>query len=277
MARTRAFSRSVSSVAGRLCRSAPDVLDSRRVRERAAGGQGPVRNFCDAPYAALVTDSAPPRHRPPRSLRLAGGMTLAFLSAYFRRTLKRRSMSLMAESYAMTAEQLLQLPSGRWRYELVEGALRQMTPAGRAHGRIAARVGTSLGAFVDRHHLGETYAAETGFVLRRAPDTVRAPDASFVSADRLGALAPSAEGYLEGAPDLAVEVLSPSDQPRDVRRKVADWLSAGCRAVVVLDPRRGSALVYRSDRPVQTLAAGAELSVPDVVPGWSVRVSDLFG
>lgn len=185
-------------------------------------------------------------------------------------------MSLMTESYAMTAEQLLQLPSGRWRYELIKGVLRQMTPAGRAHGRIAARLGTSLGAFVDRHGLGETYAAETGFVLGRSPDTVRAPDASFVSAGRLEVIAPSADRYLDGAPDLAVEVLSPSDRPSDVRRKVADWLSAGCRAVVVLDPRRETAVLYRPDRPPQWLTADAELSVPEVVPGWSMRVADLF-
>lgn len=185
-------------------------------------------------------------------------------------------MSVMAESYAMTAEQLLQLPSGRWRYELIEGALRQMTPAGRAHGKIAARIGASLGAFVDRHDLGEAYAAETGFVLRRSPDTVRAPAASFVSAGRLGTAGVSIDAYLDGAPDLAVEVLSPSDKRHDVRQKVADWLSARCRAVAVLDPRRKTAVLYRPNGQVQALAADSELAVPEVVPGWSVRIPDLF-
>lgn len=81
-------------------------------------------------------------------------------------------MTQMSESGLMTADELLRLPRGTWRYELVDGALRKMTPAGHVHGRVAAEVGANLTLFVRKQGLGETYAAETGFLLRRGPDTV---------------------------------------------------------------------------------------------------------
>lgn len=120
-----------------------------------------------------------------------------------------------------------------------------------------------------------TYAAETGFLLRREPDTVRAPDAAFVSGVRVEAAGTSA-GYFPGAPDLAVEVISPSDTPSEVDRKVADWIGSGCRVVVVLDPGRRMATIHRPGAPVETLAAGDHLALPDLLPGWSVHLDDLY-
>ena len=175
-----------------------------------------------------------------------------------------------------TAEELLQLPSGPWRHELVKGQLRVMTPAGHVHGRVAARVLISLGTFVQTRRLGVTYAAETGFVLERAPDTVRAPDASFVSNARLAVSLVSPKGYFSGPPDLAIEVISPSDRRVEVDEKAHAWLSAGCLAVVILDPETESAAIHRPDHQVDRLGPDAELAVEDVLPGWSVPLADLF-
>jgi Uma2 family endonuclease len=187
-------------------------------------------------------------------------------------------MARMAiESGVTTAEELIKLPSGQWRYELVDGVLRRMTPAGQTHGRAAARIGARLTAFVDEHKLGATYAAETGFLLRRSPDTVRAPDASFVTNARLATLELSPRGYFPGAPNLAVEVLSPDDSHSEVEEKAADWLASGCEVVVLLDPRRQVAIVRRPDAPARTLSASDELAVEDLLPGWSVTVGELFG
>ena len=109
---------------------------------------------------------------------------------------------------------------------MVEGEIREMAPAGARHGRAALRVGQRIAQYVEPRRIGEAFAAETGFRIRRDPDTVRAPDASFVSNERLpvGGL-PS--GFLDFAPDLAVEVVSPGDSADAVQSKAEGWLAAG--------------------------------------------------
>ena len=135
----------------------------------------------------------------------------------------------------MTVDELLAMPHNGYRYELVQGELRQMALAGRQHGRIAAKIGGCLEAFVVKNGLGETYAAGTGFIIDTAPDTVRAPDVSFVSRERAEATAEE-RGFFPGAPDLAVEVISPNDRYSEIEEKVSDWLRAGTQMVVVIDP-----------------------------------------
>jgi Uma2 family endonuclease len=181
-----------------------------------------------------------------------------------------------AQSSFMTADELIQLPSGTWRYELIDGVLRRMTPAGHVHGRVAAEVGAHLTLFVRQHRLGETYAAETGFLLRRSPDTVRAPDAAFVSRERLASMTLLPEGYFPGPPDLAVEVLSPSDTVREVAAKTADWLASGCRAVLELDPATKTAMLHRPDRTAEHFASTASVMLDDLLPGWSIPLAELF-
>ncbi len=181
-----------------------------------------------------------------------------------------------AQSGLMTAEELLRLPRGTWRYELLQGELRQMTPAGHTHGKVAARVAARLGPFVEAHGLGEVYAAETGFILRRAPDTVRAPDAAFVRAARLAAMNLSPEGYFPGAPDFAVEVISPSDTDREVTAKNADWLDSGCLAVLVIDPAVRTARLLRPGCAPQVFGPAGVVTVDDLLPGWSLPLEDLF-
>ncbi len=151
-----------------------------------------------------------------------------------------------------------------------------MSPAGHTHGKIAARFTAALAPFVEDHGLGETYAAETGFLLRTRPDTVRAPDVAFVGTERLEAAAGSADGFFPGPPDLAVEVVSPSDSAAQVQEKVMAWLAAGVRVVVALDPSRKIAAVHRSRAEATFLSGAQELTIPELLPGWSLNLAKLF-
>ena len=175
----------------------------------------------------------------------------------------------------MTADELLAMPHNGYRCELVQGELRQMAPAGRQHGRIAAKIGSCLEAFVANNGLGETYAAETGFIIDTAPDTVRAPDVSFVSRERAEATAEE-RGFFPGAPDLAVEVISPNDRYNEVEEKVSDWLQAGTQMVVVIDPHQRTAAVYRAPDDICIFTEGDMLDGGDVVPGWRMPLADVF-
>lgn len=175
----------------------------------------------------------------------------------------------------VTADELLVSPRGAGRYELVDGVLRRMTPAGHVHGRIAARIGGRLLAFVESHQLGEVYAAETGFLLRRSPDTVRAPDAAFVRRERLASMTLQPQGYFPGPPDLAVEVLSPSDSRAEIEAKVADWLTSGCRLVLVLNPATRTAELHRRTS-VESFTSPEVVTFGDVVSGCTVDLADLF-
>jgi Uma2 family endonuclease len=183
---------------------------------------------------------------------------------------------MTVETSLLTAEDLLRLPRGTWRYELLKGELRRMSPAGHTHGKVAARVTAHLLKFVEDNGLGEVYAAETGFIVRRAPDTVRAPDVAFVRAEKLHESPQSVEGFFQGAPDVAVEVVSPSDSYSEVEGKVAEWLEAGALVVVVLDPGRRAGAVHRPGTQVVLLSNADTLSIPDVLPGWSLPLQAIF-
>src|SRR3954467_9017156 len=152
----------------------------------------------------------------------------------------------MTTTTIVTADELLALPTGMGkRYELVAGELRVMSPAGWVHGEIVANIAELVGAIIRQQKLGRRFGAETGFLLRRDPDTVRAPDFAFIGNEHLPKVSPS-EAYWPGAPDLAVEVLSPSDTSGEVAEKVEEWLAAGCAAVWVVDPKLKTVTIYRS-------------------------------
>ena len=175
----------------------------------------------------------------------------------------------------LTAEELLMLSAPGRRYELVKGELYEMPPAGANHGNIAMTIGALIHAHVRSRSLGYVFAAETGFILRRDPDTVRAPDAAFVSRDRI----PEGEmpaGFLELAPDLVVEVLSPGDRAREVREKVRDWLAVGTRLVWLIRPGDLSVEVLAPSQPTRLLGIADDLEGGDVLPGFRCSVEELL-
>ena len=175
----------------------------------------------------------------------------------------------------VTAEELLHMPDDGLRYELVRGELRKMVPAGNVHGRVAMNLGTSLNNHVKARDLGTVYAAETGFRLAGDPDTVRAPDVAFVSRERIEAVG-EVEGYWPGAPDLAVEVISPGDSHVEVEEKIFDWLEAGTKMVLTVNPRKRSITVYRSLTDITVLTEKDVLDGVDVVPGFRLAVREVF-
>jgi Uma2 family endonuclease len=175
----------------------------------------------------------------------------------------------------MTADQLLELPDDGRRRELVGGFLVSEPPASFRHGDMAAEIFRRLIEFARQHDLGRVVSTETGFLLARDPDTVRAPDVAFVSRstiERAGRF----RGFFPGAPDLAVEVLSPSERPADVHAKSGDYLAAGTRLVWVVDPSRRQVRVHRSLLKPSILDVADTLEGDDVLPGFRVRVALLF-
>jgi Uma2 family endonuclease len=178
------------------------------------------------------------------------------------------------DTRVMTADELLAMPDDGKRYELVQGELRMMSPAGGRHGRIALKLARRLGDFVEAHGLGVTYAAETGFLLQRNPDTVRAPDVAFVSQESLGKLA-DYPGFLPLAPDLVAEVVSPNDSSSDVEEKALDWLAAGVTIVLVVDPQTKTIRDYRSAQEIRVYAQGL-IDLGIVLAGCRLDVSELF-
>jgi Uma2 family endonuclease len=182
---------------------------------------------------------------------------------------------MAVEAEILTAEQLWRMPDDGMRRELVRGRLRVMTPSGAEHGRVAMRVGRLLAGYVDQHDLGVAFAAETGFVLAHDPDTVRAPDAAFVSKERADEVGRTAR-FWPGAPDFAAEVVSPDDSFREVEEKALAWLHAATKIVLVLDPARQTATLYRGKGEARVHQGEDTIDLSDAVPGWRVVVSELF-
>lgn len=185
------------------------------------------------------------------------------------------AISMSTRRQTTTADELLRMPDDGFRYELVKGELRKMSPAGQKHGRIAMRVATPLDNHVSANNLGTVYAAETGFLLSSNPDTVRAPDVAFISQEKLDKVG-EVEGYWPGAPDLAVEVISPSDTYAEVEEKVLEWLEAGAKMVVVINPRKSAVTVYRSLTDIIVLTEDDTLDGENIVRGWKMSVKDIF-
>jgi Uma2 family endonuclease len=182
----------------------------------------------------------------------------------------------MSTTTLITADELLAMPMGMGkRYELVAGELRVMSPGGWRHGNVISRLTARLAIFVEQHGLGITFGAETGFRLASNPDTVRSPDASFIAKENLPQREPK-DGFWPGAPDLAVEVLSPGDRTGEVDEKIEAWLAAGCAAVWIVDPKLETATFYLSRTDVRVKTAGELLTGDPVVPGFSCSVDELF-
>ncbi len=174
----------------------------------------------------------------------------------------------------VTAGELGRMPNSR-ACELIEGVIKRMSPAGWKHGEVSADFVRRLAQHVKDQDLGKTFSTETGFTIARDPDTVRAPDAAFIRKDHLPATPPE-DAFWPGPPDLAVEVISPSDTTGEIDDKVKAWLDAGSAMVWVVNPKWRSVTVYRSATDIKTLTENDELSGEDVLPGFRCRLREIF-
>ena len=181
------------------------------------------------------------------------------------------------ERRLMTAEELAALPDDGIRREIVRGELLTMSPTGGRHGRVANLIAYFLTDFSRRNSLhGEILTNDVGVILQRDPDTLRAPDVAYFQRETL----PDGEvpvGFFEGvAPDIVVEVISPSDRPGAVLAKAAEWLRGGAQLVWLVDPEDQSVLILRSGHNIRALGGEDTLDAEPVLPGFAVPVQELF-
>src|SRR6266508_6524195 len=175
----------------------------------------------------------------------------------------------------MTVDEFEAMPDDGNQYELIRGVRRQMPAGGLRHGDIGSGIIIDLGLHVRVHNLGRVFNADTGFRIFSDEQTVYQPDVAFVRAHRLPSLAEQDRvGRL--APDLVVEVVSPTDRMSDVLDKVADYLRAGVPLVWVVEPKRRVVTVYRPDRSPRELGEDQELDGEEIVPGFRLAVADIF-
>ena len=178
----------------------------------------------------------------------------------------------------LTEDDLLRMPDDGNRHELVEGELRTMAPTGYEHGRCTSNLSLLLATHVRKNQLGDVLAAETGFVIARTADgrvTVRAPDVAFVPRGRVPAGADTSR-FLELAPDLVAETLSPSDTAVEVEEKIASWLKAGVRAALVVNPASRTVTVHRAQSAISRLTDADDLDLSDILEGFRCRVAEIF-
>src|SRR6266567_1779968 len=172
-----------------------------------------------------------------------------------------------------TADELEQLPDDdSVQIELDEGELITMPPAGEEHGDYGNQIGFVLTRYVREHKLGKVYSADTGF--RLSGDTVRAPDVAFVRRERVESI--RSKGFAKGAPDLAVEIFSPSDNVRQLMRKVKQYFAAGCHTVWIVYPERREINVLDASGADRLLTVADTIEAPELLPGFSVPVSEFF-
>jgi Uma2 family endonuclease len=175
----------------------------------------------------------------------------------------------------MTAEEFGKRPDPGYPEELVRGEVVPMAVPDRRHGYVCLKTGRIFAAFTDEHDLGRVMSNDSGVITERGPDTVRGADVAFYSYARLPR-GPLAKGYGPEVPELVVEVRSPSDRWGEIHIKVAEYLKAGVRIVVVLDPDPQTAHVFAGDEPPQSLASDEDLTLPGALDGFVVRVGKFF-
>ena len=185
--------------------------------------------------------------------------------------------TIMAQqSRTITADELWCMPDdGYHRYELDRGRLLTMAPAGTLHGAVTFRLGAALVNYVDASRAGVVLGGESGFKLESDPDTVLAPDVAFIARDRIpvGGLPVR---FWTGAPDLAVEVLSPSDRRSEVNRKIARYLRLGVKQVWFVEPTARRITVHKPEKTPVVLLEADTLDGGDLLPGFQYQLSRLF-
>ncbi len=174
----------------------------------------------------------------------------------------------------LTAEQFARLDDdGKYRLQLEQGRVIREPRPGELHGSLIVRLGRFLDEFAEQHELGRV-VADVGVITERGPDTVRGPDVAFTARARMNAY--PQPGFLESAPDLCVEILSPSNRASRMQQKVVEYLDNGARLVWVIDPARRTATEYRSRSDIRILGLQDALVGYDVLPGFELSLSRLF-
>ncbi len=173
----------------------------------------------------------------------------------------------------VTAEELFEM-GDIGRCELIKGEIIHMAPASAEHGDVSAELLRLIANHVRANQLGKVFAAETGFVIARNPDTTRAPDVAFLRKERVPAK--FKRGFFDGPPDLAVEVVSPSDTHSELAAKVDEWLSAGTISVWVVDPPNRTIEVSRAQNQIRRYSVRDILNDEPLLPGFSLSLKDLF-
>jgi Uma2 family endonuclease len=179
----------------------------------------------------------------------------------------------MSAKTLLTADELEQMPDDdSVRTELDEGELITMPPTGLDHSYRENEIGSILRSYVKRNRLGRIYVGEPGF--RLSPGTVRAPDIAFVRQERLEGL--KSKGFGKGAPDLAVEIFSPSDSVPQLMRKVKQYFAAGCHTVWIVYPDTREIHVLEASGADRILRDTDTMEAPELLPGFSVPVAEFF-
>jgi Uma2 family endonuclease len=183
-------------------------------------------------------------------------------------------MTLSTEKKVWTDEEFMALSRDGHRYELVNGEVLDMGNSGMEHGGIGSLLGGLLAIYVKQHKLGIVCDSSTAFTLKTG--NKRSPDVSFVAKDRLKGLKRPPRGFFQGSPDLAVEILSPSNTVEEIHDKIVEYFDNDTRLVWVIHPDEKYVLIYHSPEPDRFLRAGDHLDGEEIVPGFSMAVSELF-
>jgi len=182
----------------------------------------------------------------------------------------------MAGTKTMTADELWELEDDGWRHELIRGELVSMPPTGEEHASLMVVLSIELGGFIRRNGLGRAVSGDPGIFVSRDPDVVLAPDFAFTRRERLASEQPL-PGFVTIVPDLVVEILSPSERAGHINAKIQEYIAAGVQLLWLVDPPHRSITVYSADEPPRFLAESDVIDGGDVLPGFEIRVGELFG
>lgn len=181
---------------------------------------------------------------------------------------------MSAVSTQFTLADLERMPDDGVHREILHGELIEMPPPKLAHERLIARINASLVLYLGRKGLGTVFLSKMGYRLLRDDRTWIEPDLSFLRAERVEASA--GMDYVDGAPDLAIEVISPSESAQEVDAKIEAYLQGGAHAVAVIYPKTSTVRLFLEDGSGQTLHVGGTLTLPGLLPGWELPVAEIF-
>lgn len=187
---------------------------------------------------------------------------------------QQESLQVKEKEEALITGEELAAMGDLGRCELVEGRIVKLSPTKMPHGRYEFEMARLLGNFVEKHDLGVVMVGEVGVYTRRDPDTVRGADVLYISHERLAQATPG--GFMDVAPELIVEVMSPSDRWSEVRKKIKEYFEIGVTAVLIVEPEEQTIALYRSPTAIQEFALNGALTLEDILPGFTLPLNQLW-